>query len=136
MHMTDYQFDERLKRLETMMERVVARVLGEEMPRLPKIEEPFKAEPFQPYDPTAAMGMPASVMAAMTAVDCGNPMDAARALSADRDMVKQGPSKDPSQQRAVGQRGWVEPRDPPHFGQSAADRMVDEAVGGAGRGAK
>jgi hypothetical protein len=50
--MNDGQFEERLKRLETLMERVVAKVLGEEMPRLP---EAYVETPHVPYDPTKGM---------------------------------------------------------------------------------
>ena len=124
----NHQLGNRVKRLEELMERVVAKVLGEEMPRLPK-EEPFVAQPMPRFDPTANLGMPASTMAAMTAVDCGNAMDDVRALNAGREMVRQGPKADPGH-RAVGDRGWIEPRPLASHGQSAADRMVDEAVGG------
>jgi hypothetical protein len=110
-----------------------AKVMGEEMPAPPK---PFVEEPYQPIDWTARMSMPTAAMAKMVKVGCGDPSADAAALSAGRGMIQQGPSKDPSEHRAVGTRGWVEPRELPHHGQSYADRMVDEAVGGEGKGAK
>jgi hypothetical protein len=126
--MNEYQFEERLKHLETLVSRLVAKVLGEEMPRLPR-EEPL--EPMPRFDPTAALGMPASTMREMANLDCGDARGDARALSAGREMVKQGSKSDPSQ-RSVGRGGWVEPRPLASHGQSAADRMIDEAIGGEG----
>ena len=125
----NHQLGNRVKRLEELMERVVAKVLGEEMPRLPK-EEPFVAQPMPRFDPTANLGMPASTMREMANLDCGDPRADARALSAGREMVRQG-GRDPSQ-RMVGDRGWVEPRPLASHGQSAADRMIDESIGGEG----
>jgi hypothetical protein len=130
--MTEGQFEERLKRLETMYERMYLKIMGEEAPAPPK---PFVEEPWQPIDWSARMSMPASAMAEMAKVGCGDPRADAAALSAGRGMVKQGPSKDPGQQRAIGERGWIEPKPLAHHGQRYADTVID-GIGGAGKGAK
>jgi len=119
--MTD-RIEERLRRLETLVGRMYAKVMGEECPEPPK---PFEAEPYQPIDWSARMSMPASAMEEMAKVGCGDPRADAAALTAGRGMIRQGSSKDPSQQRAVGTRGWIEPRELPHHGRSYADGMMD-----------
>jgi hypothetical protein len=116
------------------LEEAVARLNGVEPPK-PKRVEPYVEKPHRPYDPTVAMGMPASTLEEMARLGCGDPMGDAAALSAGRGMVKQGPSRDPSQQRGVGTRGWIEPAPLQHHGQSYGDGVVD-AIGGAGKGGR
>jgi hypothetical protein len=128
--MTDYQFEERLKRLETMMRRMYAKVMGEEMPAPPK---PFVEEPWQPIDWTARATMHPSTMrelaAAMPPLNGAAEAQALGAVAVGRQPIQKG---DPSQ-RVVGQgRGWVEPRELPHHGSSYGDRVID-AIGGEGK---
>jgi hypothetical protein len=119
--MTDLsQIEARLRHLETMFNRMYAKVMGEEMPAPPK---PFVEEPYQPIDWTARMSMAPQALAEMTRVGCGDPRADAAALTAGRGMVKQGSEKDPSQR--VMRSGWQDERPLSSFGQSAADRMVD-----------
>jgi hypothetical protein len=111
------------------MGRMYAKVMGEEMPAPPK---PFVEEPWQPIDWTARMSMPTSTLTEMARQGCGDPRSDAAALSAGRGMIQQGSSKDPSQQRAVGQRGWIEPRPLGPVG-TAYERSVIDAIGGKGK---
>jgi hypothetical protein len=127
--MTEYPLNHRHEERIRRLEEQVATLLGIEPP---KIVEPVKSEPMPRWDPTANLGMPASVMREMAKVDCGNPMDDVRAMNAGRGMVKQGSKSDPSQ-RAVGERGWIEPAPLRHHGPSYADRIVDDGIGGKGK---
>jgi hypothetical protein len=72
--------------------------------------------------------MPASVMAEMARLGCGDPRADAAALSAGRGMLKQGSERDPGQ-RAVGQHGYVDQKPLSHHGQRYGDSVID-AIGG------
>jgi hypothetical protein len=105
------------------LEETVAKLQGLEPP---KPREEVKYEPVR-FDPLANAVMPPSVMAAMTAVDCGDPRDAARALAMSRQpSMAGGTGQGPPVVVHQGTQGWVDPRELPSFGKSAADRMVDD----------
>jgi hypothetical protein len=103
---------------------------------VPKPPEEFTPRPWRRYDPTENASMDPQTMKELA--DAMPPLNGAaeaRALSAvavGRQPI--APSgKDPSQRILGSGRGWVEPNELPSFGQSAADRMIDKAVGGEGK---
>jgi hypothetical protein len=109
------------------LEEIVAKLQGIAPP---KPMEEVKYEPVR-FDPLANATMPSQVMAEMSRLDCGNPMEGVRALSAGRGMIREGSPKDsPGQQRANGTE------DAPRVGRdpigTAHERAVIDAIGGKG----
>ena len=132
--MTD-KHEERLKRLETLVERLCVKILGEELPRLP---EP-QAEP--PYvhrriDFTERASMPPQAMReladAMPAMNGAKEAAALNAVAVGRQPVVQGQDRG---QRGLntGGSGWRDAKPLPKFGTSYAERALDKFVGGEGK---